>query len=127
MGLQLSPDGRTLAAVDRYGEYYVCPVDRGSDPRPVPGYVDGDVLLQWSADGQSLFVPEAGKLTLRLFRLDVSSGTREFWKELVRRDPSILTDIGSDPGQVRITPDGKSYAFTYWTFEGELYVAHGVK
>ncbi len=127
VGLLLSPDGRTLAAVDRYGEYYLCPVDRGSDPRPLPGYVDGDALLQWSADGQSLFVREAGNLALRLFRLDVSSGIREFWKELVPPDPSVLTDIGSDPGQVRITPDGRSYAFTYWTFEGELYVAQGLK
>jgi hypothetical protein len=74
VGLLLSPDGRTLAAVDRYGEYYVCPEDRGSDPRPVPGYVDGDVLLQWSADGQSLFVREAGNLTLRLFRWTFPAG-----------------------------------------------------
>ena len=55
------------------------------------------------------------------------AATREFWKELVPPDPSVLVDIGSDPGQVRITPDGKSYAFTYWTFEGELYVAQGLK
>jgi len=39
----------------------------------------------------------------------------------------VLVDIGSDPGQVRIAPDGKSYAYSYWTFEGELYVAQGLK
>ena len=38
VGLLLSPDGRTMAAVDRYGEYYLCPVDGGADPRPLPGY-----------------------------------------------------------------------------------------
>ena len=127
VGLLLSPDGQTLATVDRYGEYYLCPVDGRSDPRPLPGYVDGDVLLQWSADGRFLFVREAGNLTLRLFRLEVSSGAREFWKELVPPDPTVVVDIGSDPGQVRITADGKSYAYTYWTFEGELYVAQGLK
>jgi Tol biopolymer transport system component len=127
VGLLLSPDGRTLATVDRYGEYYLYPVDGQSDPRPLPGYVDGDVPLQWSADGRFLFVREAGNLTLRFYRLDVASGAREFWKELVPPDPSVLVDIGSDPGQVRITPDGKSYAYTYWTFEGELYVAQGMK
>jgi WD40 repeat protein len=127
VGLLLSPDGQTLATVDRYGEYYLYPVDGKSDPRPLPGYVDGDVLLQWSADPRYLFIREAGNLTLRIHRLDVSSGAREFWKELVPPDPTVLVDIGSDPGQVRITPDGKSYAFTYWTFEGELYVAQGMK
>lgn len=127
VGLLLSPDGQTLATVDRYGEYYLYPVDGKSDPRPLPGYVDGDVLLQWSADPRFLFIREAGNLTLRLYRLDVSSGAREFWKELAPPDPTVVVDIGSDPGQVRITPDGKSYAFTYWTFEGELYVAQGMK
>jgi eukaryotic-like serine/threonine-protein kinase len=127
VGLMLSPDGRTLATVDRYGEFYLCPVDGGSDPRPLPGYLDGDVLLQWSADGRFLFIREAGNLTLRIYRLELSSGAREFWKELVPPDPTVLVDIGSDPGQVRITPDGKNYAYTYWTFEGELYVAQGLK
>ena len=47
VGLLLSPDGRTLATVDRYGEYYLYPVDGASQPQPLPGYVDGDVLLQW--------------------------------------------------------------------------------
>jgi Tol biopolymer transport system component len=126
VGLLLSPDGRTLATVDRYGEYYLYPVDGQSSPQPLPGYLDGDVLLQWSADGR-LVVREAGNLTLRLFRLEVSSGAREFWKELVPPDPTVVVDIGSDPGQVRITADGKSYAYTYWTFQGELYVAQGLK
>jgi Tol biopolymer transport system component len=127
VGLLLSPDGRTLATVDRYGEYYLCAIDGGSTPRPLPGYVDGDVLLQWSADGRFLFVREAGNLTLRLHRLDVSTGAREFWKDLVPPDPTVLIDIGSDPGQVRITPDGRGYAYSYWTFEGELYMAEGLK
>jgi hypothetical protein len=116
-----------LATVDRYGEYYMYRVDGQSRPQPLPGYLDGDVLLQWSADGRFLFVREAGNLTLRIYRLDVETGAREFWKELVTPDPSVLVDIGSDPGQVRIAPDGKSYAYTYWTFEGELYVAQGMK
>jgi hypothetical protein len=127
VGLLLSPDGRTLATVDRYGEYYLCPVDGGADPEPVRGYLDGDTLLQWASDGKSLFVREAGNLVLRTHRLDLSSGIREFWKELVPPDPTVLIDIGSDPGQVRMTHDGRWYAYTYWTFEGELYLARGLK
>jgi hypothetical protein len=127
IGQVLSPDGRTLATVDRYGEYYLYPLDASSQPRPIPGYVDGDVLLQWSTDGSSLFIREAGNLALRIHRLDLATGERRFWKELVPPDPTVLIDIGSDPGQVRVTPDGKSYAYSYWTFEGELYLAKGLK
>jgi eukaryotic-like serine/threonine-protein kinase len=127
VGVLMAPDGRTLATIDRYGEYYLYPVDGSSEPRPIPGYIDGDVLLQWSADGRSLFIREAGNLVLRIHRLDIATGDRRFWKELVPPDPTVLTDIGSDPGQVRIAADGRSYAYTYWTFEGELYLAEGLK
>jgi serine/threonine protein kinase/Tol biopolymer transport system component len=127
VGIVLSPDGRSIVAVDRYGEYYVCSTEGTTEPRPLGGYRDGDVPVQWSADGRFLFVREAGNLTLRIYKLDLSAGTRQFWKELVPPDPTVLTDIGSDPGQVRLTPDGKSYAYTYWSFEGALYLAEGLK
>lgn len=127
VGMLLSPDGRTIAAIDRYGEYYLCSLDESVDPRPLAGYVDGDFLLQWSGDGRFLFVREAGNLVLRIHTLELSTGRRQFWKELIPPDPTVLIDIGSDPGQVRITPDGRSYAYTYWTFEGELYVAEGLE
>ena len=80
-----------------------------------------------SADGRFLFVREGGNQTLRIFRLDLATGARQFWKELVPPDPAVLVDIGSDPGQIRLTPDGTSYVYTYWTFEGELYVAQGLR
>jgi len=127
VGLLLSPDGRTLATVDRYGEYYLYSLDGRTDPQPLAGYMDGDVLLQWGADGRFLFIRERENLVLRIHRLDLSTGSRQFWKELVPPDPAVLVDIGSDPGQIRMTPDGKSYAYTYWTFEGELYLARGLK
>jgi eukaryotic-like serine/threonine-protein kinase len=126
VGTLLSPDGRSVVAFDRYGEYYLCPLG-GGDPRPLEGYADGDVVLQWSADGGSLFVREAGNLHLRLHKLELASGRRQFWKELPPPDPSALTDVGSDPGQVRLTRDGRFYAYTYWTFAGELYLADGLR
>jgi Tol biopolymer transport system component len=127
VGMALSPDGHTVLTVDRYGEYYLCSTAQSSEPRAIAGYRDGDVPLQWSADGRDLFVREADNLALRIFRLDLSTGARRFWKELVPPDPTVLIDIGSDPGQIRLTPDGKSYAYTYWTFEGDLYLAEGLK
>jgi hypothetical protein len=126
VGVVLSPGGRTIATVDRYGEYYLCSTTDQTAPTPLAGYRDGDVPLQWSADG-ALFTREPGNLVLRIDKLDLTSGSRQFWKELVSSDPAVLIDIGSDPGQIRITPDGKSYAYTYWTFEGELYLAQGLQ
>jgi hypothetical protein len=47
--------------------------------------------------------------------------------ELTPPDSAGLIDIGSTAGQVRLTPDGKSYVFTYWTFPSELYLVEGLK
>jgi eukaryotic-like serine/threonine-protein kinase len=127
VGLVLSPDGKMVAAVDRYGEYYLCSIVEATAPRQLPGYLDGDVILQWGADGRMLFVREAGNATLRIHKLNVSTGDRQFWKELVPPDPAVLIDIGSDPGQIRLTPDGSALAYTYWTLPGELYVARGLR
>ena len=107
VGLLLSPDGRTLATVDRYGEYYVYPSMERRSPGRLPGYLDGDVRCS----GAPTAVPVRSRG--RQSRPAIPSprcfhGSREFWKELVPPDPTVLTDIGSDPGQVRITPDGRS-------------------
>ena len=75
VGLLLSPDGRKLATVDRYGEYYVYPLDGGEDPQALAGYMDGDTLLQWTGDGKSLFVREADNLVLRIHRLESFHGS----------------------------------------------------
>jgi len=126
-GVLLSPDGKQIAAIDRYGEYYLCPV-AGGEPRAIDGILDDDIgLLQWSGDGRALFVRGAGDLVLRIYKLDLSSGRQELWKELSAPDPAALVSIGVDPGQVRITPDGESYVYTCWTFPNELYLVEGLK
>ena len=83
-------------------------VDGGADPQPLPGYMDGDALLQWSRRRQVL-VHARGRQSRPAESIAwiFPAGAREFWRELVPPDPTVLTDIGSDPGQVRMTPDGQ--------------------
>jgi Tol biopolymer transport system component len=126
VGTALSPDGKLLVAIDRYGEYYLCPVN-GGEARAIEGLAEGDVVLQWTADGRSLFVRGAGDLDLKLFKLDLATGRREAWKVLRPPDPAAVIGIALDPGQVRLTPDGRYYAYTSWTFPSELYLGEGLK
>ncbi len=125
-GTLLSPDGKLIAALDRYGEYYLCPV-AGGEPRAIEGLAEGDGLLQWSGDGRVLFVRGAGDLILKILKLDLSSGRRQLWKELTPPDPAAVIGLATDPNQVRLTPDGKSYVYTSWTFPSELYLVQGLK
>jgi len=128
IGTLLSPDGKLMAGLGRYDEYYLRPVE-GGEPRLIEGLEDGDGLLQWSADGRSLFLrgAGAGDLVLTIYKLDLASGRRELWKELTPPDLEALISIGVTPGEVRITPDGKSYVYTSWTHSNELYIVEGLK
>jgi serine/threonine protein kinase/Tol biopolymer transport system component len=125
-GTLLAPDGKLIAAVDRYQQYYLYPVD-GGEPVALEGYDEGDQLLQWSNDGGAIFLRGPGDTELNIYRLDIKTGTRQLWKQLTPPYPAGLIGIGADPGQVRITPDGQAYVYTFWTAPGELYLAERLK
>src|SRR5262245_8940396 len=124
-GTLLSPDGKVIVAADRYQQYYLYPVD-GGQPTSLEGYEEGDVPLQWSGDGHAIFLRDPGDTKLKIYRLDLRTGTRKLWKELTPPYAAGLIGIGADPGQVRITPDGQSYVYTFWTDESALYMAEGL-
>ncbi len=125
-GTLLAADGKVIAAVDRYQQYYLYPVD-GGEPSALPGLEDGDLLLQWSGDDRAIFVRASADAELKIYRLDLRTGTRRLWKDLTPPYAAGIIDIGTDPGQVRMTPDGRSYVYTLWTALGELYTAEGLK
>ena len=97
----------------------------GGEPRPIPGAVEGDVPVQWSRDGRSLYVTQRWEFfrPVRVLRLDPETGKRELWKELIPEDSAGAVLMGN----VRITPDGRSYAYIYLRELSDLYVAEGLK
>ena len=118
----VAPDGRWVAAAPRGAPLALYPVDGGS-PRPLPGSQADDEPLRFSADGRSLFVRRAGRMPACVERIDVVSGARHPWKELRPADPAGVFNISS----VVVTPDGRSYAYTFSSAIGSLYLAEGVK
>ena len=54
-------------------------------------------------------------MPLTLYRIDLATGKRERWKELVPPDLTGFLEFGSGPPGVRVTPDGRFYAFTYYS------------
>jgi Tol biopolymer transport system component len=122
-GAAISPDGKSVALCgpDRIAKIY--PVD-GSAARRISGVEPNDVPFQWSADGKSLYVTRRGELPARIERLDLATGKKELWKELMPADRSGLIRIQ----EVFITPDGKSYAYgAARVLSSDLYLASGLK
>ncbi len=119
----ISPDAKRMV-IGAAGEYFLVPAD--GQRVPIVGLEAGDTPVLWSADGRALFVRGRGEFAAPVYRLDLSSGQRKLWKVLAPADPAGLTNIASDSG-FRLTPDGRGYAFTYWSDLSVLYLAEGLK
>ena len=111
-----SPDGREIVGGGTSG-LMIYPADGEGRPRPIKGIVENDFPLQWSSDGKTLFVRGPGDYPMTLYRLDLATGRRERWKELAPRDPTGFLFFGPAlvGTGVSVTPDGRSYAYTYVT------------
>jgi Tol biopolymer transport system component len=118
----VSPDGRWVAALGPDSRIKLYPMD-GGEPREVPGSRPGDEPSGWTGDGRGLFVSQSGRLPAQVFRVDLQSGSRSLWRELMPGDPAGVGRIFS----VALTPDGKSYAYTYVRYLGTLYLVSGLE
>ena len=118
----ISPDGKWLVGQDFEGKVWLFPVAGGS-PHPVQGLGANEGWVNWSTDGGSAYIRDLGKVPTRVFRLDLSTGKKQPFIELSPGDPLGLASIRS----VRVTPDGKSYAYSYERALSELYLVEGLK
>jgi hypothetical protein len=96
----------------------------GGQARPIPGLAAGDEPIRWSGDGRSVFVrqKENGTAQMRVYRLELASGRRELLKEYVADSTQMAEVI-----PMALTPDGKSYAYTYVDNLSDLYLVKGLK
>ena len=58
-----------------------------------------------------------------VFTIDVATGRRTLWKELAPPDRTGVNGILA----IRITPDGRSYAYSYYQPLSDLFVVEGLK
>jgi eukaryotic-like serine/threonine-protein kinase len=122
MDIAISHSGDLVAAVGPVGKILLYPVSGGA-PRELPGTMEGDAPVQWSTDDASLFVVEREKLPAPVFRIDLSSGDRKLWNELIPSDPAGVNVLLT----ARMTPDGKSYAYSYGQVLSEMSLVDGLK
>ena len=118
----LSPDGKWIAISEAGQNARLYPVD-GGQPRLISGIAEGDVPIQWTPDGRSLYVRRWDEMPARVFRLNLETGHRELWKQIMPADHTGVVQIrGGLP-----TPDGRAYAYSYLRILSELYVVEGLK
>ena len=121
-GFTVTSDGKSVAAIGPDHKCAMYPVAGGS-PRPVEGVAEGEFPLRFSPDNRSLYLWKRGDVPARVSKIDVETGRREVWKDLLPADPAGVERISN----VLVTPDGKSYAYCYARLLSDLFVVEGLK
>src|SRR5262249_13775778 len=104
----VSPDGKLSVGTGPDGNRWFFPLE-GGEPHPIPGLQPYERIAGFSADGKSVFAYNRAGLPSKINRIDLATGKRTLWKELVPADPAGVDSIGA----VAITPDEKSYVVSY--------------
>jgi dipeptidyl aminopeptidase/acylaminoacyl peptidase len=118
----VSPDGKFVTAVQASGQVILVPL-AGGDPVICQGMEVGERPSAWTADGTALYVTRRGTLPARVYVVNWQTGRRELWKEVTPRDAAGVPDIGG----IHVTPDGKSYAYSYRQTLSQLHLVEGLR
>jgi len=121
-GVAITPDGGRVATVGPDGRIWLFPVAQGEGPAPITAAGPNEVPLRFSADGRYLYTGSRRELPGHIYRLDLAAGTREVWRTLLPADPAGVRVIGN----IHVTPDGATYAYTYNRLLSELYLVTGL-
>ncbi|MFN8093845.1 MAG: protein kinase [Vicinamibacteria bacterium] len=130
--IPVTPDGAFIVISDKDGRLGLHPV-AGGPVREVASSRPGDRPLQVSGDGRWLFVDASGAAGQeaargaseagRIDRIDLASGVREPWLALTGNSTNPAAFVGN----VVLSADGRSYAYTYRDDSSILYVAEGIR
>jgi WD40 repeat protein len=117
---RVSPDGRFIAVASEDLKLCVLSV-AGGEPRVIGDLAPDERVCQWTADSKFLYVAKWGtRLSVMLVNKD--TGERKPWKVLDMPDRAGLQQFPP-----AITPDGLSYAYTYFRESSELWLVRGLK
>jgi serine/threonine protein kinase/dipeptidyl aminopeptidase/acylaminoacyl peptidase len=127
-----TPDGRFVLGSSG-GHHFLFSVD-GGQSRALPFLTAEDSPVQWTPDGQLLYVVRASSwsdtsatvyqtMEAQIDKVNVVSGKRTAWKTLKPADPVGLETISD----LYITPDGSAYCYGFGRTLSDLFVIDGVK
>lgn len=96
---------------------------QGGEPQVIPGHVAGNYIAGWSPDKRELFVFDGSRIPFPVERLNWKTGARAPLLEIAPADSAGLRGINT----LRVTPDGKNYAYSVPQQIEELHSIEGLK
>lgn len=96
----------------------------GGQPREAKSVLPPDILFATPRIvGNYVYGAERQEVPLKVFRFDVTTGQKQFWKELAPAERAGVYNIGL----LSVTPDGRWYAYSYVRDLSDLYMVEGLK
>jgi len=123
-GDPVSPDGRLVLGLPVSEQEWLYPELRseprlfrldGGEARSIPGLADGELPIQWSADGEALYVYRRVKGIADVRLLNIVTGQSREWRKI------------RGVNRLLIARDGSSYAYNSRRLTSELNLVEGLK
>jgi Tol biopolymer transport system component len=122
IGFLVTPDGKSLIAVDNQRQRWIYPI-AGGEPQKFSPNVAPDEGVRLFLPGQKSVLAMKYDVPVKITRVELATGRRDPWLEIVPADPAGVQSIPD----VRFTPDGKSYAYSLVRYSSDLYVVDGLR
>jgi serine/threonine protein kinase/Tol biopolymer transport system component len=118
----VTTDGKFLLTIDGKRQRSLYPIS-GGEPQKLNVVINpNERIMGFFPDGKSLRVRTL-TVPMEITRIDIASGRREPWKEIVPADAAGVQSIPS----VRFSADGKAYAYSIGRILSDLYVVDGLR
>ena len=107
------------------GGFALHPIGEGAgiSVRPAAGLASGDKPIRFASDGRSVFASRSEGLTVRVFSVDTTTGSRRLLREFRPADAAGM--LG--PGGVDLTPDARFWVHGYMRDLSDFYVIDGLR
>jgi len=124
----VAPDGRSLIVKRQGGAFFVVPLDgsawKWDTLQPIPGLSEQDFVKEWTEEG--VYTQQFDPRALRIDRVQIPSGARSTWKTLAPADASGVERPGAG-GFFAMTPDARTYVYSFSRALSTLYLVDGLK
>ena len=89
---------------------------------PARTFEPGESVAGFDEKGENLYLVSGG-LTYHVERLELATGKRSPFREITPADPTGVAEISA----FQLTPDGKSYCYSFMRALSRLYVVEGLR
>jgi WD40 repeat protein len=122
-GTTVAPDGQHILVREvKARQLWLYPTAAGEPQKLDYALNPDDVLIGYAPDGRGILVGARG-VALKIARMDLTTGQRVPWKEISPADPAGVQSIAN----IKLSKDGKSYAYSTLRLLSDLYVVDGLK